>query len=216
LTALRDDDVHVAATLESLAHSKLRDLELVVVDSGSSEHARTMVADWISEHPRIAARLVVSDAIGLGAARNVGLDFARAPSLLVLDPGQELYPRCLDVLTGTLEAMPDVAFVYPMQEVTGAVEEFVRAGGDYVLSFLGWDPGRLRAGTDIHVPALIRTARLLDLGGFATEPRLERLAERDLWYRMADRGWRGQLVPQILVRRTESESSRTLAAPYQP
>ena len=47
---------------------------------------------------------------GLGAARNVGLDFARGRFFLILDPGQELYPRCLDVLAGTLEAMPEIAF----------------------------------------------------------------------------------------------------------
>ncbi len=194
----------IVATLDSLAHSRLRDFELVVVDGRSGEHARARVADWMFEHPRIAARLVVTQASGLGAARNIGLDFARAPFCLILDPGQELYPRCLDVLAGTLEAMPDVAFVYPMQEVIGAAEAFVEAGGDYLMSFLGWDPGRLRQGNDIHAPALIRTDRLRALGGFATDPRLDGFEDYDLWCRIAERDWRGQLVPQELARRTES------------
>ena len=56
--------------------------------------------------------------------------------------------------------MPETAFAYPMQEVTGASGAFVEAGGDYLLSFLEWDPGRLRLGNDIHAPALIRTDRL--------------------------------------------------------
>ena len=30
--------------------------------------------------------------------------------------------------------MPEMAFVYPIQEVTGAPDEFVKAGGDYLLS----------------------------------------------------------------------------------
>ena len=79
------------------------------------------------------------------------------------------------MLVGTLEAMPEMAFVYPIQEVTGAPDEFVEAGGDYLLSYLGWDPGRLRSRNDIHAPALIRTDRLRELGGFATDPRLERV-----------------------------------------
>ena len=108
--------------------------------------------------------------------------------------------------------MPEMAFVYPMQEVTGAADAFVEAGGDYLLSFLGWDPGRLRLGNDIHAPALIRTGRLRALGGFATDPRLNGFEDYDLWCRMADRGWRGQLVPQELARRTESDSSRALSA----
>ncbi len=53
---------------------------------------------------------------------------------LILAPGQHLYPRCLEVLTSTLETMPEVAFAYPTQEVSGAVDEFVHDGGDYLLT----------------------------------------------------------------------------------
>ncbi len=212
VTALRDQDAPITATLESLAHSRMRDFELVVVDGGSSGQAHGTAEGWMFEHPRISARLVVTQASGLGAARNTGLDFARAPSCLILDPGQELYPRCLDVLAGTLEAMSEMAFVYPMQEVIGAADGFVEAGGDHLLSFLGWDPGRLRRGNDIHAPALFRTERLRALGGFATDPRLDGFEDYDLWCRIADRDWRGQLVTQELARRPESASSRTLSA----
>jgi len=209
--ALDDVRSQVVPTLDSLAHSRLRDFELVVVAGGSSDKSRIVVPDWIAAHPRIPAQLVVTKATGLGAARNIGLDFSRAPFLLILDPGQELYPRCLDVLVGTLEAMPEMAFVYPIQQVTGAPEEFVEAGGDYLLSYLGWDPGRLRLRNDIHAPALIRTDRLRQLGGFATDPHLNGFEDYDLWCRMAEQGWQGQLVPQELIRRSESGSSRTLS-----
>jgi hypothetical protein len=214
VTALSDDGQQVVPTLDSLAHSRLRDFELVVVARRSSEKARAIAADWIEAHPRIPAQLVVTEENGLGAARNVGVDFARAPFLLILDSGQELYPRCLDVLVGTLKAMPETAFVYPIQQVIGAPDEFVEAGGDYLLSCLGWDPARMRLRNDIQAPALIRTDRLRQLGGFATDPRLNGFEDYDLWCRMAERGWRGQLVPQELTRRAESGSSRTLSAPH--
>lgn len=212
VTALRAHNAQVIAALDSLAHSRLRDFELVVVDVQSSEPATRAIEDWMLDRPRIAARLVVTETMRLGAARNIGLDFARGPFFLILDPGQELYPRCLEVLTATLEAMPEMVFVYPMQEVTGAPDEFVNAGGDYLMSFLGWDPGRLRRGNYIHAPALIRTDRLRQLGGFATDPCLEGFEDYDLWCRIADRDWRGQLVAQELARRTMSGSSRTLSA----
>lgn len=207
--ALGDDVQQVVPTLDSLAHSRLREFELVVVAAGSSDQSRTVAVGWIAAHPRIPAKLVVTEDAARGAVRNVGLDFARAPFLLILDAGQELYPRCLDVLVSTLAAMPEMAFVYPIQEVTGAPDEFVKAGGDYLLSYLGWDPRRLRSRNDIHTPALIRTDRVRELGGFAADPRLNGLVDYDLWCRMAERGWRGQLVPQELARRIESGSSRT-------
>jgi Glycosyl transferase family 2 len=209
--ALGNDAQRVVPTLDSLAHSKLRDFELVLVAGRSGDESQMIAADWVVGHPRIPAQLVVSEDTSLGAARNVGLDFARGPFLLILDPGQELYPRCLDVLVGTLEAMPEMAFVYPIHQVTGAPEEFVNAGGDYLLSYFGWDPGSLRSCNYIHAPALVRTDRLRQLGGFAAEPSLVGFEDYDLWCRMAELGWRGQLVPQELTRRAESGSSKTLS-----
>ena len=129
----------------------------------------------------------------------------------MLDAGQALYPRCLDVLAGTLEAMPHVAFLYPIQEVTGAPGDFVEAGGDYLLSFLGWDPQRLRQGNYVHSPTLIRTRELRELGGFTSDEELGGFEDYDLWCRMAERGLAGQLVPQVLARRAESGSSKVLS-----
>ena len=199
--AARGRKEQITPTLDSLAESRLRDFELVAVVERESGEAQQVVEDWISDHPRIPARLVVTGARGIGAAWNVALDFARGRFVLILYPGLELYPRALEVTAGTLEAMPDMAFAYPIQQITGVPDEFVAAGGDYLLNYLGWDPERVRRRNDIHAPALIRTDRLRQLGGFATDPRLDEFPEYDLWRRIAERGWQGQLVPQALVRR---------------
>lgn len=213
VTALGEDADAVAATFDSLAASRQRDFELVAVDAAASELSRSRARRWMIDHPRVAARLMATTRrLGAGEARNVALDFARGAYCLLLDPGQRLYPRCIDVLAGTLEAMPDVTFVYPMDEVIGAPDEFTAAGGDHLLSYLGWDPGRLRRGNYIHSPALIRVDQLREAGGFATDPRLAGLEDYDLWCRIAERGWRGQLVPQELSSRAESESSPVLAS----
>jgi hypothetical protein len=95
--------------------------------------------------------------------------------------------------------MPDVAFVYPIQAVAGDAGSFVKEGGDHLLSFLGWDADRLRLQEYIHTPALIRTDCLRQLGGFAAHPSSDGKEDHDLWCSMANRGWRGQLVPQELV-----------------
>jgi hypothetical protein len=210
--ALGGPDEGLAATLDSLARSRMRDFELVIIAGAEGEQSRKAAENWVSAHPRTASRLVAGDVRGLGAARNVSLDFARGPLLLILDPGQELYPRCLDVLAAKLEAMPEIAFVYTIQEVIGDPSAFVEAGGDHLLSFLGWNPERLRATNYIHTPALIRADRLRQLGGFATDSRLVGFEDYDLWCRIADREWRGLLAPEVLTRRPDSGSSRTLSS----
>ena len=204
----------LAATLDSLAQSRLPDFEVVIVDRNGGKQSRQVIVDWMLAHRRIAARLVVARASGVGRARNIGLDFARGALALILTAGQELYPRCLDALTGPLEAMPEVAFAYPMLVVTGSADEFVHAGGDYLLNYREWDPERVRVRNDIHAPALIRTESLRRMGGFGTDPRLAGFEDHDLWCRMADRGWRGHRVPEVLARRPESSGSATLSVPH--
>ena len=200
----------LAETLDSVALSGLRDVELVLVAAGAGQ-AHTAASTWMRAHPEIAVRLVVAGAdASVGRARNVGLAAAGAPFYLPLDAGQELYPRCLGVLAQALDDDPDAAFAYPILEVTGAPDRFADAGGDYLLSFLGWDGQRLRRGNYIHTPALIRAEVLRAVSGFAEDDRLRGFEDYDLWCRIADRGGRGRLVPEVLARRAESEHSEVL------
>jgi hypothetical protein len=211
IVAFDDQGDPLLSTLNSVAKSWLRDLELVVVARGADRDGERAASSWLRRNPRVAARLVVQSVDrGLGAARNVGLDFARGRYCLVLDCGQEVQPRCLDVLAGTLDAMPEVAFVYPMQQVTWPPGPFA-AKRDHLVNFFGWDSERLRDGNYIHAPALIRSDRLREMGGFCAEAALDGYQDYDLWCRMADRGWEGLEVPQILARCREGPFLPSLA-----
>lgn len=212
ITVLGADREPITATLRSLARSTCRDFELIAVATAQAAHDEA--AAWIADHPQVAARLVVlaRDDAGLGTGRNAGVANARGAFCLVLDPGDEVYPRCLELLAGALGEDGDDAFAYPIQEVTGEPDEFAAAGGDYLMSFLQWEPERLRRGNHIHGPALIRSDTLRELGGFSEDPRLEGFEDYDLWCRIAERGGRGRLVAQAQARRRESASSSALAA----
>jgi Glycosyl transferase family 2 len=201
VTALSNHAEVIRATLESLAGSWFRDFEIVVVDDGSTDGSNEIVREWMRLHPRVPALLARHPTgQGLGAARNTGVDHARGPYILTLDAGDEIYPRCLEVLVGTLDALAEPAFAYPMLEVFGMTGSFVAADGDYLLNVFGWEPRRLLRWRRLDALAMIRSERLRELGGFASEVDLSGWEDYDLWCRMAERDLRGQLVPQILGR----------------
>jgi hypothetical protein len=97
-----------------------------------------------------------------------------------------VYPRSAGVLAGALRDAPDAVFAYPIQAVADAE----------LTSCRTWEAWRGRRDDDLHVPAMIRTDALHQLGGFGA-------SDHHLWSAVADRGWRGEFVPEPLARRSQ-------------
>ncbi len=210
LTALYNHGDLLGSMLDSVKRSRFRDFEMVVVDDGSTDGSGEAARRWMQAHDDIPALLVRHTVNGgLGAARNTALAFARGRYCLVLDADNEIYPRCLEELVGALDADSDATFAYPILETFGAIEHYIaRSPGVYALvSHLGWEPRRFRVESYIDALSLIRTHQLRELGGFTTDRRCHGWEDYDLWCAVAERGWRGRLVPQMLARYRVSPTS---------
>ena len=68
------------------------------------------------------------------------------------------------------------------------------------MSWLDWDPERLAWGNYVDAAALIRRRLLVEVGGYATDPRLYGWEDFDLWCTFAGRRLHGVRVPEIVAR----------------
>ncbi|MFL5859790.1 MAG: hypothetical protein ACJ780_03295 [Solirubrobacteraceae bacterium] len=185
----------LALSLEGLVVSRFSDFEAVIAISGPDSPSREPAQQWIAAHPFVPVRLVAApEPAAPGALRDGALSAARAPLCLVLDAGQGMYPRCLEVLTDVLRSDPEIAFAYPIQEVAG----------EDLTSWRGWEAWLASPGNDLHTPALIRAEALQALGSFPA-------SDRELFVRLATRGWRGTLVPEPLARSRPSQAVSVVA-----
>jgi hypothetical protein len=202
VTALHNHADHVRGALDSVVRGRHRDLELVVVDDGSTDDSRRVVGDWMLEHDSVPA-LLLSHPVnrGLPSSRNTGIAVSRGELVLVLDSDNELYPHALERLVAALGADPGAAFAY------GILQKFDHSGPLGLLGYLGWDPDRLREHNYIDALALVRRSVLQDVGGFTTDIRLYGWEDYDLWCTLAERGMRGVHVKEIVARYRVSPAS---------
>lgn len=91
---VRDEAEHLPRALASVFDQSFGDLELVVVDDGSTD-ATPRILDQCQE-PRL--RVLRQDARGVSAARNAGLRMARGEWVTFLDGDDEALPGWLEAL----------------------------------------------------------------------------------------------------------------------
>jgi glycosyl transferase family 2 len=202
VTALYNHAEHVVAALDSVDRGRYRDIELIVVDDGSTDASRRVARDWMGRHSDVPALLVRHPVNrGLPASRNTAVAFARGELVLVLDSDNEVLPHGLERLVEALDADPGAAFAY------GILQTFGEHGPRGLIGFLGWDPERLREHNYIDALALIRRSVLREVDGFTTELRLFGWEDYDLWCKLAARGMHAAHVREIVARYRVSPGS---------
>jgi Glycosyl transferase family 2/Glycosyl transferases group 1 len=180
--------------LASVAASVFPELELLVLDDDSGGESASAWRGFLHDHPSLPARLLRQPVNrGLAQSRNTLVEAARGEYLFILDPTGGIYPSTLGQLVASLDADPQAIFAYPMVAV------FEEGRPVELLSSLPWEPERLKRGNWIDSMALIRRKRLLELGGYETDPRLAGWEDFDLWCKCAQAGGHGVHLPQVLA-----------------
>lgn len=95
---------YIAQTLESVLAQTLSDIEVIVVDDGSTDSTRDVVAEFACKDSRVT--LVEQANQFAGVARNNGMAKARGTYLYFLDADDYIEKTALEELVDAIEKKP--------------------------------------------------------------------------------------------------------------
>ncbi|MFY0477662.1 glycosyltransferase [Achromobacter marplatensis] len=210
---------YVEELLVSIARSRLRPTELLVIDDGSAPeyHAelRILIDRIIGE--KITVRLHRQENRGLAGARNTGLKLSRSPLTFFVDSDDVLLPQTLEEawaamsLDASLVAATGFALHFTDVKSLPKTTEPLRDG--WFWKPLGVPEAKALAILEnqyITANVMVRTAHLLELGGWDDSDR----SVWEDWAFFARLAWSGQrfsLIPTLgyLYRNTPGSMSKT-------
>ncbi|HWT52190.1 MAG TPA: glycosyltransferase family A protein [Caulobacter sp.] len=183
-------------TLASLQAQHFRNWEAVVVDDGAPDDVAAAFAPFADDR---RFHLLRTDNGGLATARNRAISASGAPFIALLD-GDDLYePGYLDRMLATIETDAGLGFVSCDAMMFGDRRFAGRRYSDrYPMAGAVTLERVLSRDVAVLVASVIRRSAFEAVGGF--DGVLRSAEDLDLWIRLLSAGWRGAILPEVLVR----------------
>ena len=182
--------------IESVDRIKRDDIEIVVVDDGSTDKQTRTEIDKLST---VGMRVIRQEKKGLGAARNAGILAASAQYIFPLDADDRLRSGWMDTGIGILDSNPRVGVVYGDAQCFGTQTHRWVVGpfsGERLLNY-----------NFIHCSALFRKAVWEQNRGYETDMPVQGVEDWDFWIGAFEHGWLFEYLPDIVFDYRRAEQS---------
>lgn len=102
---------YLAQTLDSALAQSFQDFEIILVDDGSTDNSKEIIADYLEKHP---GRLVYlyQENKGIAGARNTGIVAAKGRYIALLDADDLWRPNRLEEGVRIMDRCPEVGLVH--------------------------------------------------------------------------------------------------------
>ncbi|MBI5874104.1 MAG: glycosyltransferase [Candidatus Omnitrophica bacterium] len=175
-------------TIASVFSQTYEDYELIIVDDGSTDNARSIAEGYVRRFPD-KIRYIYQANGGHAKARNTGLKEARGQFIAFLDADDLWLPSRLEEEVRVLESDPSVGLVHANTVRITEQGELIRVNqrDKRYLSGIIFEYLFLRK-ADISIPTVLVRKNCLEKVGFFDE-NLTRLGceDRELWLRIAEK-----------------------------
>jgi cellulose synthase/poly-beta-1,6-N-acetylglucosamine synthase-like glycosyltransferase len=200
LLPVRNGSGTIAEAVQSLCEQTLRDIEIIIVDDGSTDETPAILAAAASADSRI--RVLRHDTSrGIVEALNRAATEARAPVLARMDADDRCGPERLERQLALLQSDASLGVVSCLVRAVGGGLEHagMRRHVDWLNALVTHEEiaaSRFIESPVAHPSVMMRAPLLRDLGGYRDMGWAE---DHDLWLRVLAAGWRIGKVPELLL-----------------
>ena len=186
----------IGKAIESIQKQSFKDLEIIVVDDGSTDNTQQVVKELT---PAVNIRMLHQDHAGPARSRNRGIHLARGQFVALLDCDDLWLPEKLELQLGVMNNKPDVGLVHSDFEVINPEGQILHR----VKARFSKDPlAQAFQGGHVALPStlLIRKSVLDKTHGF--DPHLYNSEDSDFVIRLLE-VTKFECIEQVLVRKVD-------------
>lgn len=176
----------VAEAVDSALNQTLSDIEVIIVDDGSTDLRTKQILDTFS---RLKTSILRSHNRGVSGARNWGILHAKGKYICCLDADDKLHPTYLEKCVTLLESRRDSGFAYSFAQLFGDEDLLWRT-----------EPFDLRKSLNENLTctsAVFRRAAWEIAGGYSEAMR-SGYEDWEFWLRLGWHGMNGLMIPEPL------------------
>ena len=130
-----NSEKYLSKCLESISSQKIRELEVICIDDGSTDGSASIVKDFQKKDSRFY--LVKQKNQGRGSARNTGIKLAKGEYICFVDSDDKLEPNALELLLKKIREKGDavvssisvINFIYPEKSISDTEYYKIRFSG---------------------------------------------------------------------------------------
>ena len=186
----------VQEAVESVTRIGRDDIELIVVDDGSTDERTRKEIDALAA---LGTKVIRQENKGLAGARNAAVLAAQGEYIFPLDADDRMRSGWLDRGISILGSDPRVGVVYGDAQCFGTHQNRWCSAH--------FETARLLRGNFIHASALYRRSVWEQNGGYDGTMPVQGLEDWDFWLGALEHGWRFMYLPEIVFDYRQAQGS---------
>lgn len=190
--------------VESILNQTFTDWELIMCDDDSSDHTYEMAKEYVTEYPDKFVLLQNNKNCGLNYTLNKCLNVAKGDYIARMDGDDLCDSLRLQKEVDFLDNHPDYALVSTEMVM---FDENGDWGKTKVIEYPTKDDFCTHTPFFCHAACMIRRNVFLEVGGYTVDPRLLRVEDCHLWFKIYAKGYKGANIPEPLYKMRDDRNA---------